>query len=235
MTVGEQRWLRIAAALLGGRNDAASMTAGLCSACVETLSVAGAGITLVTQAGDQVSMCVSNPTVTALAELEFTLGNGPAIEAHERGVPVIETDLANRPATRWAAFCAPAVDAGVRAIFAFPLRFGAGRLGALTLYQVHPGMIDDDTYDDALSAAEVITEAILTRRAGLSQEALMAELVDGAALHAEVHQASGMVSVQLGIGVGDALARLRARAFALDRPIADVAADVVARRMRFDE
>jgi hypothetical protein len=235
MTVGEQRWLRIAAALLGGRNDAASMSAGLCSACVEMLSVAGAGITLVTQAGDQVSMCVSNPTVRVLAELEFTLGNGPAMDAHERGEPVLETDLVNRPPTRWAAYCAPAVDAGVRAIFAFPLRFGAARLGALTLYQVYPGMIDDDTYEDALVAAEVITEGILTERAGLSPEALMAELADGAAFHAVVHQASGMVSVQVGIGVGDALARLRARAFALDRPIAEVAADVVARRLRFDE
>ena len=44
-----------------------------------------------------------------------------------------------------------------------------------------------------------------------------------------------MVSVQLGVGVGEALARLRARAFAIDRPIAEMAADVVAHRLRLDD
>jgi AmiR/NasT family two-component response regulator len=43
-----------------------------------------------------------------------------------------------------------------------------------------------------------------------------------------------MISVQLGISVGDAFTRLRARAFADDRPLSEVAIDVVARRIRFD-
>ena len=42
-----------------------------------------------------------------------------------------------------------------------------------------------------------------------------------------------MVSAQLDISVGQALLRLRAYAFARQRPLADVAADVVARILRF--
>jgi len=235
MTLGQDRWLEIAAVFVGRRDGGEPMAAGMCSAAVETLSVAGAGITVMADGGAQVSLCVSDATVSTLAELEFTLGNGPAVDAHERGMPVVEIDLVNRPPSRWVGYCDAAVDAGIRAVFAFPLRLGAVRLGALILYRVYPGAIGEDGYADALIAAEVITRAILTRRAGVSEEVLMAEVTDGAEFHAEVHQASGMVSVQLGIGVGDALARLRARAFAADRPIADVAADVVARRLRFDE
>jgi hypothetical protein len=230
MGVGPQRWSRLSRALIGGHP-----AAGLCSACAETLAVSGAGITLIAGAGTQVSMCASDATVRRLAELEFTLGSGPAVEAHDRGVPVLEVDLVGCPPLRWPAFAAPAVDAGIGAIFAFPLRLGAARLGALTLYQDHPGALGDDIYADALIAADVITKAVVTRQAGIPEEALLAELTDEGAFHAEVHQASGMVAVQLGVGVGDALARLRARAFAADRPIREVAGDVVARRLRFDE
>ncbi len=198
MGVGPQRWSRLSRALIGGHRAAA----GLCSACVETLAVSGAGITLIAGAGAQVSMCASNATVRRLAELEFTLGSGPAVEAHDRGVPVLEVDLVGCPPLRWSAFAGPAVDAGIGAIFAFPLRLGAARFGALTLYQDHPGALADDTYADALIAADVITKAVVTRQAGIPEEALLAELTDDRAFHAEVHQASGMVSVQLGVGVG---------------------------------
>lgn len=231
MGVGQQRWARMSRALTSGHPTAT----GLCAACVEALSVAGAGITLIASEGTQVSMCASNITVRQLAELEFTLGNGPSVDAHERGVPVIEIDLANRPPTRWSAYCGPAVNAGIRAVFAFPLRLGAARLGTLTLYQVDSGTLRDDTFADALVAADVMTRAIMTRQAGMPEEALIAELTDDHSFHAGVHQASGMISVQLGVDVGDALARLRARAFALDRPVGDVAADVVARRLRFTD
>jgi hypothetical protein len=50
----------------------------------------------------------------------------------------------------------------------------------------------------------------------------------------EIHQATGMISVQLGVGIAEAFSRLRARAFAQGRPLSELAADVVARRRRFD-
>jgi hypothetical protein len=231
MTIGRERWVRLSRALAAGHPAAG----GLCSACVEALAVAGAGVTVMAGAGAQVSMCASDATVKALAELEFTLGNGPALDAYDRGLPVLEPDLVKAPPLRWSAFTGPVVDAGMRAVFAFPLRLGAARLGALTLYQHHAGDLGADSYADALMAAEVITRIVLGTQAGISEEALLAELTDVQAFHAEVHQASGMVSAQLEVSVGDALARLRARAFALDRPLAEVAADVVGRRLRFYE
>ena len=65
--------------------------------------------------------------------------------------------------------------------------------------------------------------------------ALATELEEGADFRFVVHQASGMVAVQLGVSVGEALLRLRAYAFANDRLLAEVAEDVVGRRLRFDD
>ncbi len=62
---------------------------------------------------------------------------------------------------------------------------------------------------------------------------VLAPVLDDAASHrAEVHQASGMVAVQLGVPVVDAAARLRAHAYAADRSVVDVARDIVERRLR---
>jgi hypothetical protein len=57
-------------------------------------------------------------------------------------------------------------------------------------------------------------------------------LLAGGDDHALVHQAAGMVAVQLGCGAADALAVMRARAFAEDEPLDTIAADVVHRRLR---
>jgi hypothetical protein len=63
---------------------------------------------------------------------------------------------------------------------------------------------------------------------------LALELEAGANFQYVVHQASGMVAAQLGVSVGQALIRLRAYAFGNDRPLTEVAKEVVARTLRFD-
>ena len=65
-------------------------------------------------------------------------------------------------------------------------------------------------------------------------ESPTAELERGGNFRFVVHQASGMVAAQLEIGVGEALVRLRAYAFANDRLLSDVAEDVVVRRLRLE-
>ncbi len=204
----------------------------VCSATANLLGVGGAGI-LVMAEGIPGATFASNPRVASLEDLQFTLGIGPRVDAHAQGIPILECDLAVS-AERWVGFCGPASEAGARAVFSFPLRVGAARLGALTVYQPDPGPLDDDVYADALVLAEVTTGALLAARAGLSDASLAAGLGDEGAFDAGMHQASGMVSAQLDVGVGEGLARLRARAFAEGIAVGAVAAEVVARRLRFD-
>lgn len=79
--------------------------------------------------------------------------------------------------------------------------------------------------------AGVVTRAILGIQAGALDGALPGGLSDGEVELPEVHQASGIVSVQLAVGVGEALARLRARAFADGTTVGLVATEIVARRL----
>ena len=167
-------------------------------------------------------------------ELQFALGQGPCIEAYEEGRPVLEPNLTQPARPRWLAFTGPALDAGVRAVFGFPLRVGAVRLGALNLYRDRTGPLSDEQHADALVLADVAAELILMLQAHAAPGALPVELETGADFQYVVHQASGMVAVQLGVEVAEAFVRLKAHAFANGRALTDVARDVVGRRLRFD-
>lgn len=234
MTTSQDRWLRILTKL-GAREGPEPTPAGMCSAAADLLVASGVGILVMAGEGVPGATYASNPLAETLEELQFTLGVGPRVDAYTSGVPIIETDLLIAPAARWLSFCGPAVEAGARGVFSFPLQVGAVRLGALTVYQAEPGPLRDGAYSDALVITEVATRALLAAQVGLGEGALAVGLLDEGAFDAGVHQASGMVSVQLGVGVGEALVRLRARAFASGITLGAVAAEVVGRRFRFDD
>jgi hypothetical protein len=82
--------------------------------------------------------------------------------------------------------------------------------------------------------ADVVAQAVLALQADAAPGKLAVALETGADFQYVVHQASGMVAAQVDVTVGQALIRLKAYAFGNDRPLADVAEDVVARKLRFD-
>jgi hypothetical protein len=209
--------------------------ARLCEICADVARMSGAGIMLMAGDVQQGSVCSSNAVSNLIEELQYTLGEGPCVDAHQENRPVSEPDLADAGATRWLAFTPPAVAAGARAVFGFPLQVGGVRLGALNLYRDQSGPMTDDQYADSLVLADVAAQAVLAMQAHALPGALAAELEDGANFRFVVHQASGMVAVQLGVSVGEALIRLRAYAFGNDRLLADVAEEIVARKLRLDD
>ncbi len=167
-----------------------------------------------------------------IEELQYTLGEGPCVDAYRQDQVVAEPDLADPAERRWPAFTPPALQAGVRAVFGFPLRVGTVRLGALNLYRDPPGPLTGDQHADALVVADVAARWVLEAQAGAPPDTVAEELEAGADFHFAVHNAAGIVSVQQGISVTEALIRLRAHAFSSDRLLADVARDVIARRLR---
>jgi hypothetical protein len=208
--------------------------ARLCGACIEVLHVSGAGVTLMSGRNSG-PVCASSERSGVLEELQFGLGEGPCQDAFATGVPVQEPDLLGTHSGRWPNFTPPALAAGARGVFAFPLSAGASRIGVLTLYQDKAGKLTDEQAADSLVVADVIAQTMLTTQAQGDPAVLSEELIDLTSHRAEVHQASGMIAAQLGIDVADALVRLRAHAFAAGRAVADVAADVVARRLRLGD
>lgn len=230
--VGERRE-RILNRLVG--NGTAELeTTQVCQVSAEVTEMSGAGIMLMSGAVPRGSVCTSDKVSDLIEQLQYALGEGPCVDAYQQDQPVLEPDLAHPDAVRWLAFTEPALEAGVRAIFGFPLQVGAIRLGALNLYRDRPGPLTDDQHADALAMADLAAQAVFVLQAGAPSGALAAELEAGADFQYVVHQAAGMIAAQLDVSVGQALIRLRAYAFGNGRPLADVAADVVARRLRFD-
>jgi GAF domain len=207
-------------------------SAWLCGACPGIAGVTGAGVMLMSGDIPRGSLCTTNEVSQLIEELQYTLGEGPCVDAYRQDRVVAEPDLAAPVTRRWPAFSPPALQAGARAVFGFPLRVGTVRLGALNLYRDRRGPLSGDQHADALVMADVAARWVLEAQAGAPSGVVAEELQAGADFHFVVHNAAGMVSVQEEISVTEALIRLRADAFSSDRLLADVAEDVVARRLR---
>lgn len=229
---GERR-IRILGMLAAGRTPGLE-TRQLCQVCAEVTGVSGAGIMLISGDLPRGSVCTTDDVSALVEHLQFELGEGPCVDACQQDRPVLEPDLAEPATPRWLAFAGPALDAGVRAIFGFPLRVGVVRLGALNLYCDRPGPLSDDQYADALVMADIAAQAVVAMQANAEPGRLAQELEAGGDFQYVVHQASGMVAAQLDVSVGQALIRLRAYAFGNDRPLTGVSEDVVGRQLRFD-
>ncbi len=204
------------------------------AAVMSAAGVDSVTVTVVLAATPRETIYTSDQVATQMEELTMTLGEGPGVDAVAGG-PALVTDLDDPHClARWPAFAPAAVQAGVRAMFALPLQVGAISLGVICLYRAEPGDLDREQLADCLVLADT-TCALLLDGVDRDRSALDGQQPTAVSLqHPEVHQATGMVTVQMGVSAAVALVRLRAYAFAHDRRLRDVAADVVARRLRFD-
>ncbi|WP_154697681.1 GAF and ANTAR domain-containing protein [Lentzea guizhouensis] len=204
----------------------------VCLACRIGLNAVGVGIYL---AGTAQPVEVVGTTGDEMAELQVTLGEGPVPEALRQNRPVFVSDLTGGlSARRWPVFAPAAVAAGVAAVFVIPLTLGAIALGALEICRDVDGPLSADELADALLFADAVTMLLLGRSpmsAALDVADLPHSGPDGR--WAVVHQATGMASVQLGADLGEAFLRLRAHAYLTGVRLSEVAADVVALRLRF--
>ena len=208
------------------------MAERLCRAALDMLGVTGTALSFLTDEHHGATLCVTDEVAERLESLSLTLGEGPGLDAHRHGRPVLVPDLAGAAPDRWPAFTEQALAAGARAFFAFPIRIGAIRIGVLDLYRGAPGPLSGSRFSDAIMLADFAAQAVLAVSAQTPPGS--PDLFDPAALRAEVHQATGMVAVQLGIPMDEAFVRLRAHAYLSSRLIGEVADDVIARRLRLD-
>ncbi|MGW7439745.1 GAF and ANTAR domain-containing protein [Streptomyces sp. NPDC054849] len=181
----------------------------------------------------------SDDVARRLADAQYTLGDGPCRTVMEQAAPVFVDNLMQQPdADRWPLFAQQALDLGVHAVFCLPLGAEPVPIGTLDLYRDSPGPLSNRDQAFAFPAADAITSALLALQAhdpGTGTD------LDGGWLDAaetdyeEVHQATGMIMVHLGVDPPDALARLRAHAFSHGQSVTEAAFDVIAGRIRFHD
>lgn len=184
-------------------------------------------------------------------ELQVTVGEGPSLDvlAGAGSITVDQIDDAALTA-RWPVFAPAAVVAGIGSMAVIPMRIGAARFGAFAVYLPEPGGLDPEHGAEAITLASLALDLLVDHlgagngngpavtvpgpgaAAVPGSDPTLDAVIDGTP---EIHQATGMISIQLGVDLPTALLRLRARAFAENRRLSHLAADVVSRIVRFDD
>jgi len=222
--------VRLQAGVASGAADTPGMLARICAS---ELALNGAMVTLMTETGHHELLSATDGVAAETDRLQFLLGEGPFVEAFRSRRPILVADLGGPASSRWPMFAKAVSTIPAAAVFAFPLQAGAARAGTLGFWRATVGPLDGTQLAGALLGADMVLRALLDgANPTVSAASTAGRDTALSSERAVVYQASGMVAEQCRIPIGAALARLRAHAFATDRSITDVAADVVARRLR---
>ena len=206
----------------------------LCHRAVRTLPATGAGLSVVAQDRQFSLLAAADPVSERLEELQFVLGEGPCVDAAVARRPVLVPDLAGEGPGRWPGYATAVLEAGVCAVFAFPLQVGASQLGVLDLFRDRAGSLTGTELSRALSLADDAVTVLLDgqERSRPDDDGSPDDEMLGATT--ELFQAQGMVMIQIGGTLAEAMARIRAYAYVQDRRIVEVARAIVARDLFFE-
>jgi diguanylate cyclase (GGDEF)-like protein len=130
---------------------------------VDVLPIEAAGVTLISPGVHPRYVAASNDSALRYERLQSTIGEGPCVLAFESGKPVAVPDL--RVEDRFPEFSSQALDAGLGAVFTFPLNHGDRPLGALDLYRDSAGPLSADALIDAQTLADVASAYIQNAQA----------------------------------------------------------------------
>lgn len=223
----------ILSAVLAVDQDRSTLLERLCQDCADTLPITGVGLAFINESGHQGVIAATDGLARTMEELQFALGEGPCLDASVARSPVLQPDLLKTAASRWPGFGPEALDAGIAAIFAFPLHSGAIRIGILDLYRDTPGSLSEAVLSEALAYADAALLVLLHLQSRMPPEGdLHPQLMNPIEDRAEIHQATGVTSVSASVGLADALLLLRSHAYAAQRPVLAVARDVIAGTLR---
>lgn len=207
----------------------------LCDPFLSVLPVGGAALSVLAGSAGQSTVCASDDTAARLDELQFDLGEGPCWDAMSTRLPVLKPDLDADGAAAWPLFTNAvvhdAIGDDVHAVYAFPLFVGSLDIGAVDLYSASTTPLEREQVTDATKLASLAAWQVLRRI--LADQGGDDLDTPGAHNRREVHQATGMVLAQLNISADDAALLLRAHAFSSGRTVAEVANDVIERRIDF--
>jgi hypothetical protein len=200
-------------------------------AVASAIGVSSAAIVLRDRDGLEVFAAASDRTARLAHDLEFVIGEGPAADVSSSAEP-IHVGEQTLP-TRWLRLGPTLIEHGVRAVVGVPLRQEPGDcLGALCVYTSRPE-VREPVVAASARVADALTHTVLNLPGAIVDDRADAtSLFDEAAFHATVNQAAGIVSVHHGCDPDDALALLRARAFADETPVEALAERVVRGEIR---
>ncbi|MFI7062526.1 ANTAR domain-containing protein [Kribbella sp. NPDC050124] len=212
-------------ALAAANAEPEGLALQMAQACQEFLGVDGVAITIENTSPRRTTLCATDAVAARLEDLQEVTGEGPCRDAYGLNQSVVLTRADDR---RWPVFSAAAFEAvGRLTMRSFPMRAEGLPWGVISMYAA-----DDREPAESAATSQVVVDVIGAVLLRAPAEAVVAGGDLGNA-RTTVNQATGMVIVQAGLSHADALAVLRARAYATDRPLAEVAGQVVNRLLDF--
>lgn len=200
----------------------------MCGAFARVLGADGAAIALGTARASRTLLAATDQRTEQIEDLQDMVGEGPSLQAMAGAGPAVLSGSGDKT---WPMLAdALARHAGgarrVTALYAFPMRPQREVLGVLSALRTRPAGLAV-TLEEAQLLANVVGVAVLGDLA--SERAGPTRWLD----RDRIAQAAGMVVAQLGIPPLDAMAVLRAHAYARDLTLSEVSRRVVDRSMRF--
>jgi hypothetical protein len=215
-------------------DDAMTLARRLCGLCAEVTGVTGAALVVVSKV-NRSTVCASDALSAELEDLAFACSEGPSVDASRRVRPVLVADLAAERPSRWPWFGPAAVQAGARAMFAFPLHFSGCPVGVLVLYRARPGGLTPDQVRDGWAMAEAACVLLSIEESDVAGGMRSDWAVgDRSSFRARVHQAVGLTMDDLNLDAVDALALIAAHAFGAGESIGAVAEAILTRKLRLE-
>jgi GAF domain/ANTAR domain len=213
----------------------------LCQACVALFGVDAAAICLVCDGVNVATVGASSPAARIYDELQFTLGEGPCLDAVAQRSPVMSDDLAYPLGgdAHWLAYGKALLAQHIRSVYAVPIIVAGSWMGALEVFYAQPPAWTVEHFNGVAEAAVLARLPILdlygrdlNPDTTEPSSAVWTEL--NSSSRAEISQATGMLMVQLNLPAATALSRLRAHAFATGRSATSVARDVIDRCVQME-
>lgn len=218
-----------------GETGLRSDTPDLCHPFLAALPVTGVSVAALVGSGARLTLCSSDAVAARVDELQFELGEGPQFSASRFGNLIGIPDVAQHLHHDWPVFGAALHELPIGALFSVPIRMGAVTLGVASLYCSVPRVLSAAQTSTALAIASAAVGPLTSQAMRSATDEIDVESQMAPASRREVHQATGMVLVQLNTTATIAYARLQAYAFANMKTLQQVAHEVVSGVLSFDD
>ncbi len=206
--------------------DVVDLLTLLADRCVEVLDVDAAGLMLAGADGQLRVMASSSEAMRVLELFEVQAKEGPCLDCHRTGEPVVNQDLATVNG-RWPRFASEALDAGFHSVHALPMRLRGSVIGALNLFRAGRGEMGQADIEVAQALADVATIAILQHRAALEAQVINEQLTHALNSRVVLEQAKGMIAERLNLDMERSFSLLRNHARNHNLRLGDVANAVI--------
>jgi GAF domain-containing protein len=212
--------------------DVVDLLTLLTDRCVAVLDVSTAGLILAV-GGELRLMASSSEAMRVLEVLELQSEEGPCMDCYRTGQPIVNQELGTAGG-RWRRFAPEALAAGFHSAHALPMRLRGTVIGALNMFRVDEGALEDEDIVAAQALADIATIAILQNRATLQAQVVNEQLSRALNSRIVIEQAKGVLAERGSLDMEHAFALLRGYARANNRRLVDVAKDVISGALAAD-